>query len=180
MPRRRPLWRRAKQAQWRKADSLVIHHYLIALGSNQRHPRFGSPTRVLQAALVELDPLAAASIIASRPVGPSQRTYANSAAIIASRLPPDAMLADLKAIEHKFGRRPRGQRWQRRTLDLDIILWSCGIWASPDLGIPHPHFRTRAFVLAPARTIAGDWHDPVSGLAVRHLWARLVKSKRKR
>jgi 2-amino-4-hydroxy-6-hydroxymethyldihydropteridine diphosphokinase len=158
----------------------MIHHYLIALGSNQRHPRHGSPTRVVQAALVELDPLAASPIITSRPIGPSQRSYANAAAIMASRLAPDAMLADLKAIEHTFGRRPRGQKWRQRVLDLDIILWSGGIWTSPGLGIPHRAFRERVFVLQPACAIAGNWRDPVSGLTVRHLWARLGKAERLR
>lgn len=154
-------------------------YYLIALGSNQRHPRYGSPERIVQSALRELAPLCASAIITSRPIGPSQRSYANAAAIMISGLTPDAVLADLKALERQFGRRSGGQKWGRRVLDLDIILWSGGLWTSPGLGIPHHHFRSRAFVLRPALQVAGNWRDPVTCLSIRHLAARLEKAKRR-
>ncbi|MEY2925867.1 MAG: 2-amino-4-hydroxy-6-hydroxymethyldihydropteridine diphosphokinase [Pseudomonadota bacterium] len=155
----------------------MIHHYLIALGSNQRHPRYGAPAAVLRTAIADLDPLVAAPIIESRPFGPSQRRYANSVVVMASTLAPDAMLADLKALERHYGRRRRGQKWRQRVLDLDIILWSGGLWASPGLGIPHQHFRHRRFVLAPAVRIAATWRDPVSGLLLCHLFARLDRKR---
>ncbi|RYD41366.1 MAG: 2-amino-4-hydroxy-6-hydroxymethyldihydropteridine diphosphokinase, partial [Verrucomicrobiaceae bacterium] len=60
-------------------------------------------------------------------------------------------------------------------LDLDIVLWSGGIWVSPGLAIPHPAFRERGFVLSPAMDVAADWRDPVTGLKVRHLFARLTR-----
>ena len=52
---------------------------------------------------------------------------------------PDALLALLKRIERDFGRRPGGQRWGARVLDLDIVLWCGGACApAPGLTIPHP------------------------------------------
>jgi 2-amino-4-hydroxy-6-hydroxymethyldihydropteridine diphosphokinase len=153
--------------------------YLIALGSNVRHPRHGSPPLLLRAALKALDAekrigLAAASrILASAPLGPSHRRYANAAAIIRSKLEPPALLVRLQALEERFGRRRQGRRWGARTLDLDIVLWSEGAWASPSLAIPHPAFREREFVLAPALEIARNWRDPLTGLTIAHLAARL-------
>ncbi len=92
---------------------------------------------------------------------------------------PGALLGELQAIEHRFGRRDRGgQRWRARVLDLDIVLWSGGTWASPDLLIPHPAFRQRDFVLGPAAGIAPEWRDPLSGLSLRQLHARLTRPKR--
>lgn len=82
------------------------------------------------------------------------------------------MLARLKGIERAFGRR-RGQRWSARVIDLDIVLWSGGPWSSPGLTIPHMAFRERDFVLAPLLGVAPDWRDPLSGLTVRQLHARL-------
>lgn len=138
----------------------------------------GGPRAVLEAALAALpgDGLvieAAAPLIASAPLGPSRRRYANGAAVIACHLPPPALLARLQLTEARFGRRRRGQRWRARPLDLDIVLWSGGVWSSPALTIPHPAFRTRDFVLAPAAAIAPRWRDPLTGLALAHLAARL-------
>ncbi len=129
-------------------------YYLIALGSNQRHPRLGSPREVVSAAMDFLDGtlgevLARSPIIDSAPEGPSQRRYANAALAIESRLDPDEMLYSLQALEAQLGRVRRGQRWRSRVIDLDIILWSGGIVDAPDLAIPHPLFRERAFVLEP-------------------------------
>ncbi len=156
--------------------------YLIALGSNQRHHRLGSPERVLAAAMLELDRegvklVASAPVMRSAPLGPSRRRYANSAALVKSKLDPPALLVRLKSIEAQFGRRRGGQRWAARVLDLDIVLWSGGAWSSPGLIVPHPLFRARSFVLTPAIAIAGTWRDPVTGLTLRHLQARLTRPR---
>jgi 2-amino-4-hydroxy-6-hydroxymethyldihydropteridine diphosphokinase len=159
--------------------ALPTHRYLIALGSNQRHARFGSPRRVLAAALERLESeglrvIAAAPVVETEPIGPSIRRYANSAAVIETALEPEALLALLKRLEREFGRRAGGRRWRARVLDLDVVLWSGGRYTSPRLIIPHPLFRERAFVLRPALAIAPTWRDPLTGATVRQLHARLT------
>ncbi len=162
-------------------DEASTQHYLIALGSNRRHHRLGAPRQILDAALIQLageglDVLAVAPMIETLPIGPSLRRYANGAAIIATPLMPDALLALLKRIEARFGKR-RGQRWSARTLDLDIILWSGGCWYSPSprLIVPHPGYRSRNFVLRPAAAIAPDWRDPLTGLSIAQLCHRAAR-----
>lgn len=155
------------------------HRYLIALGSNQRHPHFGDPRAVVAAAMDILDETlgkvsARSPIIDSAPVGPSQRRYANAALVLKSKLDPPALLHCLQEAETAFGRQRRGQRWRARPLDLDIVLWDGGIFASPELLVPHPLFRDRDFVLGPAAAIAPRWRDPISGLTLRQLHARLT------
>jgi 2-amino-4-hydroxy-6-hydroxymethyldihydropteridine diphosphokinase len=83
----------------------------------------------------------------------------------------------LQAIEHAFGRRRAGARWRARVLDLDIVMWSGGAWASEQLVIPHPEFRRREFVLTPASAIAPSWRDPLTGRTIRHLTARLTRAR---
>ena len=95
-------------------------------------------------------------------LGPAGRSFANAVAIVESELAPDELLAELKAIERGFGRRP-GRRWGPRVLDLDIILWSGGAWGGPGPIVPHPEFRDRAFVLQPLAEIAPGWRDPLTG-----------------
>lgn len=162
--------------------------YLIALGSNQRHGRYGAPAAVLAAALRAMAAAgcrvrAVAPVVASAPVGPSRRVYANGAAVVAFDGAPDVLMARMKAIEAAFGRR-RGRRWGTRVIDLDIVLWSGGRWRSGRrsapmrgvdgvwagwLAVPHPAFAARGFVLGPAACVAADWRDPVSGRTVRQL-----------
>ena len=156
------------------------YFYLIALGSNQRHGRYGAPRAILGHVLGNWSDelLASSPIVSSAPLGPSKRTYANAAAIIKTKMEPPELLDHLKAIEAAFGRRNGGRRWQARVLDLDIILWSGGFWSTADLAIPHPAFRDRTFVLRPANTIAADWRDPLTGLSVKHLKARLDRKRR--
>lgn len=156
--------------------------YLIALGSNRRHPLHGPPRTVIAAALSALERegfamIGASRVIQSAPLGPSHRRFANAAALVGSALRPPEMLALLKRIEAGFGRRAGGQRWRERVLDLDIVLWSGGTWASARLLVPHPAFRERGFVLGPAARIAPDWRDPVSGLTLAQLKARLTRPR---
>ena len=158
--------------------------YLIALGSNQRHHRFGGPRAVLAAAAramaqAGLSIREVAPVIESAPVGPSWRRYANGAAVVLSGMTPPRMLALLQGIEADFGRR-RARRWGTRVLDLDIVLWQGGQWRSGGAGrlalrVPHDAFRQRGFVLGPAARIAPSLRDPLTGFTLRQLHARLTR-----
>lgn len=152
--------------------------FLIALGSNQRHVRHGPPRKIISAALAAIEQqglhiLKGSTTLSSRPIGPSSRTYANAAAVIKTGLDPSELLVLLKFIESRFGDR-RGQRWSQRVLDLDIILWSEGVFSSddPQLTIPHPMMRERPFVLRPAAEIAAKWRDPLTGLTIAQIASR--------
>jgi 2-amino-4-hydroxy-6-hydroxymethyldihydropteridine diphosphokinase len=158
--------------------------YLVALGSNQRHSLVGSPHKILESVIAALEMpdisvFKQSRITTSRPVGPSQRTFANSAAILYSSLSPAELLFELQQVEIHFGRTKRGRKWRERTLDIDILLWSGGIWASdtPNLAIPHIYLQERDFVLSPASEIAGEWRDPLSNLTIKQLFYRLMHPK---
>ena len=158
------------------------HTYLVALGSNQRHAYFGRPEEIVQLAAQAVgdnlgEVIALSPTIRSRPVGPSQRRFANAALVVESDLAPPDMLEGLQVIESAMGRQRRGRRWQSRTLDLDIVLWSGGIYGSDRLTIPHPLFARRDFVLGPAASIAAPWRDPMSGLSLAQLNHRLTRKR---
>ena len=150
---------------------MPITRYAIAIGSN-RPGLHGLPEAELSAAIAAIGPVVAVSrIFATAPIGPSSRRFANAALILDSSESPGALLARLKAIERAFGRRA-GRRWGARVIDLDIILWSGGIWADGALMIPHRAFRSRRFVLDPLAVLVPRWRDPVTSLTVRQLAAR--------
>lgn len=161
------------------AKTSTRHQYALALGSNRPLSGWLTPARLLNEAvrlIAEFGTiLAVAPVMTTPPVGPSRRIFANSALLVESALPPEAMLLRLQAIERGLGRK-RFIRWGARRLDIDIILWSGGRWHSRSLHIPHPAFRDRDFVLAPLCAIVPGWRDQVSGLSVRHLRFRLRKA----
>lgn len=159
----------------------VEHVYAIGIGSNRPLSRAFGPRAIVEAAFDALDAaplrlLARSPVIATRPLGPSMRVYANAAALLSSPLPPLAMLDHLQEIERTFGRR-RYRRWGARTLDLDLLLWSGGTVRSKRLTIPHSAFRERAFVLIPLKAIVPQWKDPASGYTINQLAAQAAKAQ---
>ena len=152
--------------------------YLIGLGSN----RFcgGPPRRVIARAVERLaakgvEIVKHSAIVATPPLGPGTRHYANAAVEIETDLSPSGLLELCTAIESDFGRRP-GRRWGDRVIDIDLLFWSGGCWADPGLTLPHPALTTRDFVLAPLARIASEWRHPVSGRTVRHLHHHLRRN----
>ncbi|HEY0149169.1 MAG TPA: 2-amino-4-hydroxy-6-hydroxymethyldihydropteridine diphosphokinase [Allosphingosinicella sp.] len=151
--------------------------YAVALGCNRRHGRHGAPAAVIAAAVTEMSAADLQIVVVSKiyttpAMGGAGRAFANAAAVLESRLEPPELLAVLKGIERRFGRRP-GRRWGPRVLDLDILLWSGGAWESAGLVVPHPAYRAREFVLAPLAEIGPGWRDPLTGVTVRQLLYRL-------
>lgn len=161
---------------------MIKTSYAIAVGSNRRHHRHGSPRQVVAAAAIALarkkglKVMAVAPTLTTAAIGPAGRSFANTALLVRTRKDPVAMLSLLKEMERDFGRR-RTRRWGPRVLDLDIILWSEGIWVSDTLAVPHPAYRSRAFVLDPLEHIIADWRDPRDNLTIRQMRARLRRAK---
>ncbi|OKH39141.1 2-amino-4-hydroxy-6-hydroxymethyldihydropteridine diphosphokinase [[Phormidium ambiguum] IAM M-71] len=141
----------------------------IALGSN-----LGDSRAILESSLKILDQtpgislLAQSSFYRTAPVGPPQPDYLNGCALLKLEMSPQELLETLLAIEAKFGR-VRQERWGPRILDLDLILFDNLILETPNLTLPHPYFRERAFVLVPLAEIAPNWIDPISGKAIAQL-----------
>ncbi len=153
--------------------------YVIAIGSNRPHGRFGRPQQVVEAAISRLDQefglFDASPIILNPAHGGASRDFANAVALVESGLEPPEMLRCLKRIERDFGRRP-GKRWGPRVLDLDIALWSGGKFRSRRLKVPHPEILWRSFVLQPLCVIAPAWRIRNS-LNVRHFAERLARRR---
>ncbi len=151
----------------------------LGLGSN-----LGDRRRNLETALEalrahpQITVSAVSSFLETDPVGgpPGQGKFLNAAAGIETDLAPGALLEELKRIERALGRRP-GPRWGPREMDLDILLYGEEILETAALVIPHPRLRERRFVLEPLAEIAPDARDPVTGLSVRNLLARLDEGR---
>ena len=120
-----------------------------------------------------LGPLRVAPLYRTRPVSPiPQPDFLNTAALVRTALPPDAVLAVAKALERAAGRR-RGPRFGPRPLDIDLLLYGDLQSTAPELTLPHPRLRERRFMLEPLADLAPDWPVPPDGMTVRELLERV-------
>lgn len=146
----------------------------VALGSN-----LGDRVAHLQAGLAGLasllDDLRVSTFHDTAPVGtdPDQPRYLNAVAVGTTRLSAPDLLHRLLRLEEQQGRQ-RPYVWAPRTLDLDLILFGQERIETPQLTVPHPRFRERAFVLAPLVELAPAWVDPVTGRTITDLLATLA------
>ncbi len=109
-------------------------HALVALGSN-----LGDRTEQLNAALAELARLPSSRLIRrsgwfeTPPIGgpAGQGAFLNGSALLSTSLAPRPLLAELHHIEEQLGR-VRGERWQARVIDLDLLLFDQLVIEHPD------------------------------------------------
>jgi 2-amino-4-hydroxy-6-hydroxymethyldihydropteridine diphosphokinase len=141
---------------------------LLSLGSNIE------PERYLRAALDELrarfGDVAVSPAYRTAAVGVDGAPFVNSAALIRTALPLDALEAWLHALEDRHGRDRSGARLSDRTLDVDVVFYGDRVLAEGGcVRIPRPELE-HAFVLKPLADIAPDFVDPLDGRALAERW----------
>ena len=139
----------------------------VAFGGN-----LGDPASTLRAAVSLVEKTlgkvrAVSSLYEAEPLtldGEPQPNYINAVFSVETALCPQEMLRGLLEIEHQLGRdRSGAQRWQPRTIDLDLLFHGSQIQADDFVIVPHPEWSRRDFVLLPLFEIAPTLVDPVSG-----------------
>ena len=126
----------------------------VALGANLGH----APQAVRQAmdhlhALPHTAVSRRSSLYRTAPVAADGPDFVNAVVELVTRLSAHELLDQMHRIEVEAGRE-RSYRNAPRTLDLDLLLYGDAVIASPQLSVPHPRMRERAFVLVPLAEIA--------------------------
>jgi 2-amino-4-hydroxy-6-hydroxymethyldihydropteridine diphosphokinase len=106
---------------------------------------------------------ATSHVYETAPVGPPQPDYLNAAALLEWEGPPEALLAELLAIEASLGRVRDGERFGPRAIDLDVLWIEHLALRTPRLTVPHPRLKERAFALAPMLEVAPRAAEPHTG-----------------
>lgn len=139
----------------KKAPDDFVSAY-VGLGAN-----LGDAQATLRAALSQMDRLehtrllSSSSLYRTEPIDSFGDDYINAVACLVTKLSPADLLSSLQEIETRYGRvRPSGIHNAPRTLDLDLLLYADLKSEDPDLTLPHPRMKKRAFVLVPLFEIA--------------------------
>ena len=97
-----------------------------------------------------------------------QDPFLNAVAAFETDAAATEVLAMLQHIENELGRQRR-QRWDARTIDLDVVLHGQLVRGSSHLVVPHPRYTARQFVLQPACDVAPHFRDPRFGCTLDRL-----------
>jgi 2-amino-4-hydroxy-6-hydroxymethyldihydropteridine diphosphokinase len=129
----------------------------VGIGSNLDEPKshvrlaFEDLGRIPDTSVVKRS-----SLYRSPPMGyADQPDFVNAVAEIQTGLPASRLLAELKEIEARHGRK-RSFRNAPRPLDLDILLYGELTMTLAHLTLPHPRMHERAFVLKPLMEISSE------------------------
>ncbi len=151
---------------------------LVAMGTS-----LGDRRQLLQRALAEVARLDGVRVLAASPVydtapagGVATNRFLNAAMRLQTRLEPEELLCALLRVEATLGR-TRHQRWEDRTMDLDLLLWGQRIIRTPRLVVPHPRMHQRRFVLVPAVDLAPDATHPLLRRSLAELLDELAPAQ---
>jgi 2-amino-4-hydroxy-6-hydroxymethyldihydropteridine diphosphokinase len=146
--------------------------FYIALGSNK-----GDKFKNLQDAIdlihVKIGNIIRISKVYKSPAfGFESDDFLNACLVLESHLEPEILLQELLGIEISLGRiRTQLNKYEARTIDLDIILVEDAVINTKTLQVPHPEMQKRKFVLLPLNDVAAQVKHPILHKEVADLLA---------
>lgn len=126
--------------------------------------------------LAEFTPIIAISTFyRTAPVGsPGSPDFVNGVIAIDTEIEPCALKHDvLPRIEDALGRMRSSNKYESRTIDLDIVVYGNLVIHEGGLVIPDPYIAERAFLAAPLLELDAEMTLPGSGERLADLVARM-------
>ncbi|MBF4435238.1 2-amino-4-hydroxy-6-hydroxymethyldihydropteridine diphosphokinase [Vibrio sp. V19_P1S1T109] len=131
----------------------------------------------IEAAIEELstigNQLQISTIYECASVGFNSAAFYNLVVALETRLSLSDFVAQLRAIESRWGRDPQAKKFQDRTLDLDIILFGEEISAQ-DPELPRSDIFKYPFVIQPLYDLLPERIVPNDGRSVRQIWQQAI------
>lgn len=145
----------------------------ISIGSNiERVANIRAGVAALHACFGDL---VTSSVYESQPVGFTGDNFYNLVVGFDTAQDVHAVNTHLHNIERDHGRIRNGQRFNSRTLDLDLLVYGHAVIHEPDLTLPRDEILRYAFVLCPLAEIAGEEKHPLNGMPYAALWHEFEK-----
>ena len=145
----------------------------ISIGSNiDRNVNIRAGIAALHACFGDL---VISSVYESQPVGFTGDNFYNLVVGFNTAQGVHDVNTRLHDIEHHHGRARNGQRFNSRTLDLDLLLYGDFVIHEHDLTVPRDEILRYAFVLCPLAEIAGGEKHPLNGKSYATLWHEFEK-----
>jgi 2-amino-4-hydroxy-6-hydroxymethyldihydropteridine diphosphokinase len=141
---------------------------LLSLGSNiDREANIRQAVDELQQ---HFGPLSLSPVYESTSVGFDGPAFYNLAASLHSDRSPQEISRTLKAIETQLGRSRDGDKFDSRTIDIDLLTYGNRHIDEPGLSVPRAEILEYAFVLKPLADLAGNRIHPQLGQDYASLW----------
>ena len=131
-------------------EKVTLNRALISLGSN-----LGDKSANLKQAIDAIQDLIGdvefiSSFHESAPWGyDSENQFLNACITCHTHFSPLELLDQIKQIEQSMGRKKTVSGYEDRCIDLDIVFYNNVEIETEQLTIPHPHFKSREFVMIP-------------------------------
>jgi 2-amino-4-hydroxy-6-hydroxymethyldihydropteridine diphosphokinase len=99
-----------------------------------------------------------------------ENNFFNQVILVITDMEPSLLINSCLAIEKKMGReRNKGENYESRKIDIDILFYGELIVAEDNLIVPHPYLHDRRFILEPLNEIAPDLIHPILGKSISKL-----------
>ncbi len=135
-------------------EKIKVNRALLSLGSNlgDKKKHIENAVALIEQRIGEIELVS--SYYESEPWGfDSLNQFVNICLTCTTVLTPFELLEKLKKIEQDLGRTKTKASYEDRLIDLDIIFFNNEDLYSQDLTVPHPHYKTREFVMIPLMEI---------------------------
>ncbi|GGU53484.1 2-amino-4-hydroxy-6-hydroxymethyldihydropteridine pyrophosphokinase [Pseudomonas laurentiana] len=145
---------------------IQVHDVYLGLGSNLRRQWHLSQACI--ALRTSLGPLRCSSVFESRAVGLSAPPFFNMVVQAQTSRSLASLVAELKALEVRFGR--CRETPEQVSLDIDLLMYGDQVGQFGDLELPRPEILEQAFVLKPLAQLAPTSRHPRNGQTFSELW----------
>lgn len=113
---------------------------------------------------------AVSPVYRNKAVGFSGRDFLNAVVCVETQMTPAAICEQLERIHELAGRARGDQRFESRTLDIDLLLYDDLVDATRPVSVPRSDVLNYSFVLRPLAEIAPDLIHPEVGKTMSELW----------